>query len=60
MGLQPSSELTHWFNRRFALGGKRRRRIGTVALARRLAVALWRYVQNGEISAGATLKPMPA
>jgi transposase len=58
--LQPDSELTHWFNRRFALGSKRTRRIGIVALARRLAVALWRYVQHGEIPAGAVLKPMPA
>lgn len=54
--LQPDSELTHWFNRRFAAGGKRMRRIGIVALARRLAVALWRYAQHGEIPAGATLK----
>jgi transposase len=58
--LQPDSELTHWFERRFAAGGKRMRRIGIVALARRLAVALWRYVQDGQIPAGATLKPAPA
>lgn len=58
--LQPDSELTQWFNRRFALGSKRTRRIGIVALARRLALALWRYVQHGEIPAGATLKPPPA
>lgn len=58
--LQPDSELTHWFNRRFAMGSKRTRRIGIIALARRLAVALWRYVQHGEIPAGATLKPVPA
>jgi transposase len=55
--LQPDSALTQWFNRRFATGGKRMRRIGIVALARRLAIALWRYVQNGEIPAGAWLKP---
>jgi len=55
--LQPDSSLTQWFNRRFATGGKRMRRIGIVALARRLAIALWRYVQNGEIPAGAWLKP---
>lgn len=58
--LQPDSALTHWFNQRFASGGKRMRRIGIVALARRLAVALWRYAQYGEIPAGATLKAMPA
>ena len=39
-------------------GGKRMRRVGIVALARRLAIALWRYLQTGEIPAGATLKPV--
>lgn len=58
--LQPDSELTQWFNRRFAAGGKRMRRIGIVALARRLAIALWRYLEHGEIPAGATLKPAAA
>lgn len=58
--LQPDSELTLWFNRRFASGSKRTRRIGIVALARRLTIALWRYVQHGEIPAGATLKPTSA
>ena len=38
--LQPDSALTQWFNRRFAGGGKRMRRVGIVALARRLAIAL--------------------
>ena len=60
LSLQPDSELTRWFNRRFAAAGKRMRRIGIVALARRLAVALWRYVRDGEIPAGATLKPLHA
>jgi len=55
--LQPESALTQWFNRRFAAGGARMRRVGIVALARRLAIALWRYLQHGEIPAGATLKP---
>jgi len=54
--LQPSSALTQWFNRRFAGAGKRMRRVGIVALARRLAIALWRYLQDGEIPAGAHLK----
>lgn len=52
-----NSELTQWFNRRFATGGKRMRRVGIVALARRLAIALWRYLQTGEIPSGASLKP---
>jgi transposase len=53
---QPDSELSQWFNRRFAGGGKRMRRIGIVALARRLAIALWRYLQDGVIPQGAQLK----
>jgi transposase len=56
--LQPDSELTRWFHARFAPGGKRMRRIGIVALARRLVVALWRYVTLGQIPAGAALKPL--
>jgi len=55
---QPQSELSQWFNRRFAGGGKRLRRIGIVALARRLAIALWRYLEHGLIPQGAQLKPI--
>ena len=55
---QPQSELSQWFNRRFAGGGKRMRRIGIVALARRLAIALWRYLEYGLIPQGAQLKPI--
>ena len=58
--LQPHSELTAWFNRRFAHAGQRMRRIGIVALARRLAIALWRFLEHGELPAGATLKPAHA
>lgn len=58
--LQPDSALTKWFNRRFAGGGKRMRRVGIVALARRLAIALWRYLEHGEIPEGALLKPVAA
>src|SRR6202521_1271316 len=57
---QPQSELSKWFNRRFAGGGKRMRRIGIVALARRLAIALWRYLEDGLIPQGAQLKPIGA
>jgi len=46
---QPASQLSCWFNERFAGAGKRLRRIGIVALARRLAIALWRYLEFGEI-----------
>ena len=53
---QPRSGLSQWFNQRFA-GSARLRRIGIVAVARRLAIALWRYVEFGIIPAGAELKP---
>ena len=54
---QPGSALSRWFTKRFAGSGKRMRRIGIVALARRLAIALWRYLQDGLIPQGAQLKP---
>ena len=57
---QPDSRLSQWFQRRFAKGGKRQRRIGIVALARRLLVDLWRYVDAGVIPVGAVLMPSPA
>ena len=55
---QPASELTQWFKRRFATGGKRMRRIGIVAMARRLVISLWRYVSTGELPRGAVLRPI--
>jgi transposase len=55
---QPDSALTHWYQRRFAHGGKRVRKIGIVALARKLLIALWRYLETGVIPDGAQLKPM--
>jgi transposase len=53
---QPDSALTHWYNERFARGGPRARKVGIVALARKLLVALWRYVETGAIPEGAVLK----
>lgn len=53
---QPRSELTRWFNQRFARGGSRLRKIGIIALARKLVIALWRYADFGEIPKGALLK----
>jgi transposase len=53
---QPHSALSRWFQERFGGGGKRQRRIGIVALARRLLVALWRYVDQGVLPEGAELK----
>ncbi|WP_435106890.1 IS110 family transposase [Arhodomonas sp. AD133] len=52
---QPTSALTLWFQRRFGAGGKRLRRVGIVALARKLLVALWRYLHDGEIPEGTVL-----
>lgn len=52
---QPDSKLTQWYMERFAGGGKRMRRIGTVAMARRLLVDLWRYVEFGVVPEGARL-----
>ena len=47
---QPGSALSRWFEQRYGAGASRRqRRIGIVALARRLLVALWRYVARGEL-----------
>lgn len=54
---QPESALTQWFLRRFAAAGKRARRIGIVALARKLIIALWHYVDHGVVPDGARLKP---
>jgi transposase len=54
---QPNSELSRWYHDRFGHGGKRMRKVGIVALARKLLVALWRYLETGEIPAGAELKP---
>ena len=54
--LQPDSALTHWFWDRFGHGNARQRRVGIVALARKLLVALWKYVKDGEVPAGAVLK----
>ena len=53
---QPKSQLTCWFNRRFARGGLRIRKIGIVALARKLLIALWRYADFHEIPDGALFK----
>jgi len=56
LGYQPESELSRWYERRFGQGSKRIRKIGIVALARRLLVELWRYLETGAIPEGAVLK----
>jgi transposase len=56
---QPTSALTRWYLERFHAGGPRTRRIGIVALARKLLIALWRYVEHGVVPEGAHLKRAP-
>jgi transposase len=53
---QPSSELSQWFRQRFGPGNSRVRKVGIVALARKLLVALWKYLETGDIPAGAEVK----
>jgi transposase len=55
---QPQSALSRWWQRRFGHGNKRMRRVGLVALARKLLVALWRYLEEGIVPEGATLKTL--
>jgi transposase len=54
---QPTSALSRWYACRFGGGGARLRRIGIVALARKLLIALWRYLERGIVPEGAHLKP---
>lgn len=52
---QPESALSQWYQERFGQGSSRIRRIGIVALARRLLVELWRYLETGAVPEGAVL-----
>jgi transposase len=54
---QPDSELSLWYQRRFGSGNARARKVGIVALARKLVVALWKYLEQGEVPAGAMIVP---
>jgi len=53
---QPQSELSQWYQRRFGHGSTRLRKLGIVALARKLLVALWRFLETGVLPEGALLK----
>lgn len=53
---QPESELSRWYRERYATGSPRQRKIGIVALARKLLIELWKYLQTGTPPAGAVLK----
>ncbi|MBV8935593.1 MAG: IS110 family transposase [Alphaproteobacteria bacterium] len=54
---QPESALTRWFKERVGSIKGRIRRIAIVALARKLMVALWRYLETGVVPSGAVLNP---
>jgi transposase len=53
---QPDSKLTQEYRRRTLDAGKRIKRVAIVALARKLVVALWRYLMTGLVPEGAVLK----
>jgi hypothetical protein len=53
---QPDSDLSVWFRARVGTVKGRIRRIAIVALARKLLVALWRYLETGLVPRGAVLK----
>jgi len=53
---QRQSRLSLWFQERYGPGNRRSRRVGIVALARKLLIALWRYLDQGVIPDGAILK----
>jgi transposase len=53
---QPKSKLSRWYEERFSEGGKKARKVGVVAVARRLIVELWRYLETGLIPEGAEFK----
>jgi transposase len=53
---QPMSALTQWFQTNFGGRGKRARRIGIVAVARKLLIALWRCATTGAVPTGAIVK----
>jgi transposase len=54
---QPDSALSLWYQRRFGEGNSRARKVGIVALARKLLIALWRYLDQGEVPEGAEFTP---
>ena len=53
---QPDSKLALWWRERFGGMGMRGRKVGIVALARKLAIALWRFLEEGVVPEGASLK----
>jgi len=55
---QPNSKLSRWYQQRFGQGNSRLKRIGIVALARKLLVDLWRYLETGALPEGAITKAL--
>jgi len=53
---QGESKLTKWYRERFDGRGKRAKRVGIVALSRKLLIAFWRFFEHGEVPEGAVLK----
>ena len=53
---QPHSALSQWFKGRVSASGSRQRKTTIVALARKLLVALWKYVASGVVIEGAVMK----
>jgi transposase len=53
---QPKSALARWYERKFGRGTSRIRKIGIVALARKLLIAFWRYLETGLVPEGAMLR----
>ena len=53
---QPDSAVSGWLRQRCGGGGKRWRRIGRVAVARKLLMALWRFRETGVVPEGAVRK----
>jgi len=53
---QPGSELAEWFRKRVGMLAGRTRRIAIVAMARKLLIALWRYVETGVVPAGVEIR----
>jgi transposase len=53
---QPRSKLSLWYQERFGRGGTRARKVGIVAVARKLLIDLWRFLEQGVVPEGAMLK----
>jgi transposase len=54
---QPGAAQVVWFRERTGSTGRRVRKVMVVALARKLLIALWRFVTDGVVPEGVTMKP---